>query len=444
MEVRVTIQLKPAETFVLDLFAEAFPKVLDHSRRVGAEEEFIVVNKNDGTMADTLTILPSMVAGGWIPKYDAVTKELVGVRKGETEVGTDVGVGTLEVGFPPVVNLFDHLPTREEILREVDKYLAQKGMWRLDDYAVQPVTIPKFEHWSPKGRGHFFRTYFSREVDVQTVSAASQVHVEVTLEEVVPVLEMLLAFSSVLVALNANAPIWGGKPDPLGMMAARQHFWDRFTAQRGCWSNVHVGLPAFEPPYAEQPSSSLQKLAEWICGTKFLVHIEKGQLITPNIPFGSWCAQQENQLNDAQLRAAYASHEGTLWWDARPRVQFGTIEVRPSCQNIHAVSSDALVLGLVENWRKAFDHVRQSCTHEDWRRLRFQCLKEGLRARGAAEAARRALTLAKEGLLRRGFGEEKLLTPLYRRVDDLASPGLEKIHIFNDGGMPALLRHLLI
>jgi len=444
MEVHVTIRLKPAESFVLDLFSGAFPNTLDHPRRVGAEEEYIVVNKSDGTMADTLMILPAMVAGGWAPKFDAVTKELVGVRKGETEVGTDVGVGTLEVGFPPVINLLDHLPTREEILHEVDQYLAQRGMWRLDDYAVQPVTVPRLEHWSPKGRGNFFRAFFSRDVDVQTASAASQVHVEVTLEEVVPVLEMLLALSSVLVALNANAPIWGGKIDPLGMMAARQHFWDRFTPQKGCWSNVHVGLPKFEPPYAEQPPSSLRQLAEWLCGTRFLVHIEKGQLITPNMPFGNWCAEQEDKLNEAQLRSAYESHEGTLWWDARPRVPFGTIEVRPSCQNIHAVSSDALVLGLVENWRNALDHVRHSCTHEDWRRLRFQCLKEGLRARGAVEAARNTLTLAKEGLLRRGFGEEKLLLPLYRRVDNLASPGLEKLHIYNDGGMPALLRHLLI
>ncbi len=444
MEVHVTIRLKPAESFVLDLFAEAFPNKLDHPRCVGAEEEYIVVHKGDGTMANTLTILPAMVAVGWIPKFDAVTKELVGVRKGETEVGTDVGVGTLEVGFPPVINLLDHLPVREEILREVDQFLAKQGMWRLDDYSVQPVTIPQFEHWSPKARGNFFRTFFSRDVDVQTSSAASQVHVEVTLEEVVPVLEVLLALSSVLVALNANAPIWGGKKDPLGMMAARQHFWDRFTPQKGCWSNVHVGLPKFEPPYLEQPPASLRQLAEWICGTKFLVHVEKGQVIIPNIPFGSWCAQQEDRLDEKQLRAAYESHEGTLWWDARPRVHFGTIEVRPSCQNIHAVSSDALVLGLVENWRNALHFVRHNCTHEDWRRLRFQCLTEGLRARGAAEAARNTLTLAKEGLLSRGLGEEKLLLPLYRRVDDLTSPGHEKLHIFNEGGMPALLRHLLI
>ena len=444
MEVHVTIRLKPAESFVLDLLSSAFPNVLDHPRRVGSEEEYIVVNKDNGTMANTLTILPNMMAGGWAPKFDAVTKELVGVRKGETEVGTDVGVGTLEVGFPPVINLLDHLPTREEILREVDSYLAQQGMWRLDDYAVQPVTVPNFEHWSPKGRGHFFRTFFPRDVDVQTASAASQVHVEVTLEEVVPVLEMLLALSSVLIALNANAPVWGGKLDPNEMMAARQHFWDRFTPQKGCWSNVHVGLPKFEPPYCEQPPSSLRQLAEWICGTRFLVHIEKGQLVTPNATFGGWCAQQEDKLTESQLREAYESHEGTLWWDARPRVPFGTIEVRPSCQNIHSVSSDALVLGLVENWRNALDHVRHSCTHEDWRRLRFQCLTEGLRARGITEAARNTLTLAKEGLIRRGFGEEKLLLPLYRRVDDLTSPGLEKLHIFNEGGIPALLRHLLI
>lgn len=439
----MTTRQKPASKFVLDLLSDAFPPKLINPRRIGPEEEYIVTRKTDGTMGNTTVIFQDMLRDGWIAKNDPVTSALIGVRKGEVEISTDVGVGTLEIGFTPVTNLFDHLPEREAILKIVDGYLESKGLLRLDDYAAQPVTVPVFKHWADKGRSHFFRTYFPRDVDVQTASASSQVHIEVSQEEMITVLEVFLALSGVLVALNANSPIWGGKLDPMEMMASRLHFWDRFTPQKGCWSNVHVGLLNNSRVYEEQAPSSIAELAEYICGCKFLVHVNKGEIEQPDKPFEHWYDKRVQTTNDDELREGYLNHEGTLWWDARPRVRYGTIEVRPSCQNAHAVSSDALVLGLVENLQKTIRFVRERMSHEDWRRLRFKCLKGGLRTHDAAQVAREVLILANEGLVRRGFGEEHILKPLYQRLHELASPGLVKLHIFNEGGMPALLRHLL-
>ncbi|MBI4812097.1 hypothetical protein HY798_01425 [Candidatus Falkowbacteria bacterium] len=441
-------EFKPVHSFILDLLNSAFPKKLKGVRQVGAEDEFVVVEfvvvrEDDGTMGNATVIFREMAKDGWVAKHDPVTSALVGVYKDGVEIGTDVGVGTLEIGFPPVDNLSNHLPLRENVLKEVDARLAKHGLFRLNDYAVQPVTLPHLDHWAPKGRSKFFSTYFSREVDVQTASASNQVHIEITQDELIPVLEIMLALSGVFIGFNANSPIWSGKLDPKLMLAAREDFWDRFTTQKKCWSNVHVGLPNGGSVSREQPPSSLSQLAEWLYETRFLVHVDKGEIIKPDVTFGHWYKTQEGRPTEDELRDAYDSHEGTLWWDARPRRKFGTIEVRPSCQNAEAVSSDALVLGLTENWRKAHQYVIQTQSHEEWRRLRQASLKDGMKARGMKEIARSVLSLASDGLKMRGFREEELLNPLYGRVSDGISPGHVKLHIYNDGGMPALLRHLL-
>ncbi|MFH1132739.1 MAG: glutamate-cysteine ligase family protein [Pseudomonadota bacterium] len=435
---------KQARSLIQRLFEEAFPHRLSGPRHAGPEEEFPVVDC-EGNSADITPLFNGLVDLGWNPKRDSVTGSLIGAYQHGLDVGMDVGRGTLEIGFPHVENLLDHVQKRAEVLEFVGAQLAVHNQIRLRDYGVQPKTLPTSELWAPKGRGEFFRTFFPSEVHVQTLSASSQVHIDVTHDEVIPALEMLLSLSPVLIAFNANSPVWAGCRDPYGMIAARQDFWYRFTAENGYWSNVRCGPSQYGHggDRMERAPTSFEELAFFMSTTPFIVSVQGTVLEGPDVPFETWYTTHGVGLSDADQRDAVFNHVGTIWWDARPRAVFGTVEVRPSCQGKDAVSSHALVLGLVENLEATLAYVRLARTHQAWRALQALTLKDGMRAPGMATIAQEVIVLAEEGLRRRGFGEEVLLEPLKARVRDVYSPGHAKLELFEQGGIDALLESLL-
>lgn len=432
-----------ARNLVQQLLEEAFPIQLSGPRHAGPEEEFPVVDDH-GYMADITPLFEELQRRGWSPKSDSVSGALIGAYRNDMEIGMDVGRGTLEISFPHVGNLLDHIPTREHTLSLVDGLLGERGFHRLGDYAIQPRTLPARELWAPKGRGSFFRDFFDPSVHAQTLTASSQTHVDVTREEALPALEAMLALAPVFIALNANSPIWAGNADPNGLVAVRQHCWYGFTLEHGFWGNVLCGPPRYgHDSRVEQAPTSFEELAFIISATPFIVRVDDTTIEGPGVPFETWYANHGSSLSDARKRDAYHNHEGTIWWDARPRTVFGTIEVRPSCQNKDAVASHALVLGLVENLKETLDFVRHAKTYQAWRELQAAAIQNGLRANGMSTIAQSVIELAEIGLKRRGMGEESLLVPLKIRVREETSPAHIKINIFQEGGIDALVDHLL-
>lgn len=432
-----------AQAFVRELIEEAFPTECTEPRHTGPEEEFVVVDAR-GFAADITPLFPALVQEGWQSKHDAVTGALVGVHQNGVEIGMDVGVGTLEIGFPHVGNLLDHIGVRANVLGFVDERLGGLGLLRLRDYAIQPRTPPNERLWAPKGRGDAFRRIFPPAVHMNTLTASSQVHIDLARHEVIPALETLLALAPVLIAINANSPVWAGAPDPDKMLAARQHAWYGFTVNHGYWDNVRCGAPAFVGEQrAERAPASLEELAQSLCAAPFIVRV-KGQTVEhPGVPFHVWYAREGHNLSQDERRMAYLNHEGTVWWQARARVLFGTLEVRPSCQNKDAVATDALVLGLVENLEASLAFVRATGSHEKWRALETAALTQGLHSTPLCEAASHVLALGEEGLRHRGFGEEVLLDPLKARVREAASPAHTKLDTFTRDGIEAFLAHLM-
>lgn len=431
---------------VIELFRQAFPESPKHDvRHVGIEEEMVVVDAR-GEMGNVPSILPLLVEQGWTAKNDPVTGALITVKKDDIEISTDIGVGVLEVSFPHVPTLHIHAEQRESVLALVDTTLERFGFRRIRDYSAQPVTVPLREHWAAKGRGYFFRDFFCPAVHAQTASASSQCHVDATIGEVVPALEMFLSLTCVFTALTANAPVWAGALDPEGMLASRQRFWDRFTVEHGFWNNVYVGSPprdASEYELAGRPPRSLEELAQFATYAPFIVWVKGDKLETSTTPFGTWAAQQDGELTPDVFLDAFKNHEGTLWWDARPRVPYGTIEVRPACQNAEPLAHHALTLGLMENLEVALRFAREFMVYSEWRAMRMNALKDGIRVPGMRRLCELAIAIAREGLKRRGFDEEIYLEPLMQRVRDNASPGHAKRYAFNHGGIDALLELIL-
>lgn len=429
-----------AKTAVLEIFRTAFPRKLDHVRRIGVEEEFAVVRPT-GEVAKVARIFPRLLELGWEAKNDPVTGALVGATQGGVEIGTDVGIGTLEVGFKPSESLFVHLRERTEILGLIDSLLLACSFRRLTDYSVQPVTVPAFEHWAPKGRAGFFRQFFHPAVHPQTASAASQCHLDAALDEVVPAIEVFLSLAGVFIAFTANSPVWAGKLDPEGMLASRQRFWDRFTANYGFCQNVRAGLPARTPEEARvgKPPHSLEELAVMLIHAPFIVRVDGNRIEAPNAPFETWCRRNGNLPAPETFHDAFKDHMGTVWWDARPRDVYGTVEVRPCCQTLNGLAHHALALGLMENLVEALDFVRRHAPYRVWRAHRLEALKCGMRDEFTRGACRAVLPIANRGLEGRGFKEEELLLPLAQRVSEGTSPGHHKLEVFNHGGLPDLL-----
>ncbi len=409
----------------------SFPNELVRAyRQVGVEEEFVVVN-NRGEMGTVPLIFPELIKAGWEAKHDPITGYLIGVQRGNVVVGTDVGVGVLEIGFSPQRDLHAHIVERSAIMAIVDSHLAAFGLHRVDNYAVQPITTPAYEHWAQKVRGLHFRKLFCRAVHAQTASAASQTHVEVTRSEVAPVMEVLHQAAGVFIAFTANSPIWDGVLDPDKILAARQVFWERFTISHGYSKNIKL---------SETPTG-LDDVARLFCEARFIVHVDDNKLITPDVPFQDWVSGQ-NELEPEAFVDAFEGHSGTLWWNARPRTCYGTIENRVCCQNTEAIAHHALCLGLVENHRDVLRYLRKFDA-EVWARGYYDTLRNGMRCSFAREFCSQLYEFASAGLQIRGFGEDVLLDPLAERIKDEFSPAHEKLDVYKGGGIFALVEFLM-
>lgn len=434
---------KPAQQFVQDLLESAFPTHLSGPRKVGPEEEYPVIDSS-GYLGDLTPLFVSLVEDGWKPKHDSITGVLIGVTQDQLEIGMDVGRGTLEIGFPPVSNLYDHLPVRREILDLVDRILATQGLYRLNDYAIQPRTLPGPELWALKGRAEFFKGYFPSSVHMQTLTASSQVHVDVTRSEALRALEVMLALSPVLIALNANSPIWASSKDPHARLATRQSCWYDFTINHGHWNNVFCGRPHKAPEeWPEQAPMDFSELAAFISHSPFVVHAHNKIVEGPGVSFEDWYNENAPHLSDELKRVAYLNHEGTIWWDARLRPSYKTIEVRPCCQNKDAVAKDALILGLIENLDQAHAFIRKGGAYHTWRHFERNAIQEGLHAFNMPLIANIIIQIAEEGLQRRGMNEEYLLQPLNVRVLSGTSPAHEKLNVFEQAGIDGLIHHLI-
>ncbi|MDO8435739.1 MAG: glutamate-cysteine ligase family protein [bacterium] len=427
---------------IRSLYEEAFPTRLERTRRIGIEEEFAVV-KPDGTMGNIMPIFPILVAGGWYPKRDAITEALVCVQQDGVEVSTDVGIGVLEVSYPPAMTLFDHDRLAKLVLISVDHALATLNLKRLTDYSAQPVTVPLPEHWAPKARYAVFRDRLPPAVHNQTASAGSQIHMDMARGEVLPAMEVFLSLAGVFIALTANSPVWGGALDPENMLASRVRFWDRFTLNHGYWSNVRVGLPPTHDAEIGRSPRSFDELARFAAYTNFLVGVQDGAVIAPLMPFEAWCKRQNGALEGDGFRNAFLDHETTMWWEARPRIRYSTLEFRPCCQNSNTLAHHALALGLMEELEEALSYVRMVNSYSGWRRLRDRALVRGMGTPAIDAIAHNVLRMATDGLRGRGFGEETLLEPIRHRIADKQSPAFSKVSAFDADGLPGLLNLIL-
>ncbi len=417
-------------------FAGHFPAQLSGPRTVGREAEFPIVD-GGGRAADVARLWPLLqVARGDILKVkrDAVNSELVvGLDGSSYSYALEVGRGTIELNVGPSDTLFGLEALFRAGLARLVQAAGQLG-WRVLGYGVQPLTPATRALLSPKQRYAALADVMGDDWVWYTVTASDQLHVDVSRGEAVAVLNFANLMAPVVVALCANSPVVAGALT--GSCSSREaRMVDAVHGQRH-------GMIA--RPYAD-----FTDFVARLSGMRSLLQREGARLLPDGRLFDE-VLRADFGAGDGGARGcfeAFLLHDHYVWHSARLRSAYGTVELRPACQQPphEAMAAAAFYLGLVEGRREITDYVQGALSPagywEGMMQYHRAAVRDGLAAEEpAAGFLAEVLTLAEKALARRGQGEERMLAPLWGRLERRENPAQRVARVFEEEGVAGLVR----
>ena len=446
-------------------FAAHFPPRLQGPRTVGREAEFPVVDQA-GRAADIDQLWPLLLKnedaaesskrGSLSPlsstlsplkvKRDAVNTDLiVGLDGASYSFALEVGKGTIELNVGPCATLFELESTFRTALERLVRAAAQLG-WRVLGYGVQPLSPPTRALLSPKQRYRTLADIMGADWIWYTVTASDQAHVDVSRDEAVSVLNFGNLMAPVIVALCANSPVVAGE------------LTDDCSGREGRMIDAPYGQRhgMIARPYAD--------LTDFVARLSRLPSLlrREGELLLPDRrPFadvlradygtarseGADLSPHSSSLSPGCFDA-FLLHDHYIWHNARLRTAYGTVELRPACQQPphELMAAAALYLGLVEGHAQITDYIQTALAPPRgqnevltplsgcWPRMKQyhdQAVRAGLAAPEPAPGfLAEILALAAAALARRGYGEERMLTPLWQRLEQRENPGQRARRVF--------------
>lgn len=425
-------RLSPALAHALaQEFAAPFPRQIpggEGGRTVGREAEHPVVDQA-GRAVDLAPLWPRLAAPDLRPKYDAPDQGMmVGLIGPDFSFAQEVGRGTIEINTRACAHLHQVAACYQAALDRLLPALADLG-WRLLGYGIQPRSPARRELLAPKARYLAMHQAMGDEWLWYTVTASDQTQVAIRQDEMLAQLNTLHRLTPAIVALCANSPVCGGSLSPF--CSAREG-----VAVRGTFGPRHGIPPA---PYASLPEFVAQ-LSEY----PLLLRREGERLVPGQGSFGAMMAET-GAPRAAEALDAFLLHEHYIWHSARLRHAYGTIEVRPACQQPpgESMAACALILGLVCSAQEQAQLLDEALGPESWSILRAyhsQGMAQGLAAAEPVPGLLgQILRLAEQGLIRRGHGEEIYLAPLWQRLAQRANPAQRMRTLYQEQGMDALL-----
>jgi gamma-glutamylcysteine synthetase len=433
-------------------------------RYIGLENEYLMVSQNGDIISqDVLHYLwNELTKQGWRLTKDFVTGKATSALKPRPSsshlrthnydvITTDYGYATLEINLAPVERIQDAYSPLCELIEMITSILSRRNAYLLG-YGVQPVAHPSRKYIGPKSRYELIFDVRDSEnelnpeaqtVDLHCINAACQTQVEVSLTEAIPIVNALNATSGLRIALFANSPVWRNKIS--GYKAIRELFWD------WCWPDrkLQVGIPPkfysvehyidylldFRPIVVSR-NDTFYRLNDNISFRHFLTSSSEQE----GVAFGGNKTRIVGEANDIKTQYAFA------WINARLQPIHGTIEDRVSCQqppDTH-FCSQAVTLGLVENYQELVK-IADSLSYDQWRDIRLRACTNGLNFSypnvDVRELIVQLLQTAYVGLVKRGFGEEVYLEPLYERVETGQNSADSICKSFLNEGVSAIVRN---
>lgn len=344
-------------------------------------------------------------------------------------VGYEVEMGraTVEVVLPPAVDLHDLETVSADAIGRLVRAATARGMLVLG-YGIQPRTPRSSGLMTPKRRYRALYRAVGGSWLHFTTTASDQVQVDICRDELMDAINVLNVLSGPIIALTANSSVYAGRPG-------------RFVSGR---EGLLASLGDERHGMTPQRFTSLDEFMAFICGQTCYVLKQEGRYVQYGWPFTSYLAVHGPDLD------AYMIHEHYTWNSARPRVQHGTIEIRPACQQPpdESLAAAALSLGLVEALTDAWAFVGDRLGADPWPAMasyRKAAILHGLRAREPAPGFLSGLVdLCETALRRRGRGEERYLRPVRHRLETRSLPADRAVRLFRKGGAAALIEGLKV
>jgi gamma-glutamylcysteine synthetase len=415
---------------VAEEFVQRFPESITPLRVVGREAEYPVVDSM-GRAADVRRLWETLLAPGDLkPKYDGPDSRLiVGLEGSDYSYALEVGVGTVEVNTRPCHDLFEI----ERIMVEAVSRLVIAALdhgWQLLGYGIQPVTPAGVSIMSPKQRYQSLYRAMGQEWSWYTVTASDQVQIDITRHELVHILNFGNLMAPVIIALCANSPVYGGKLSPF------------CSGREGQMAMIHAnehrhGMPA-------RPYTSIEDYVATVSDSTYLILRADDVVVPSSQLFIDYLAEHGPDFD------AFLFHDHYVWNSARLRVAYGTVEIRPACQQPweEQMAAAALGVGLIEASVEIDAYVQDVLGAEYWSTMltyHRQAIRNGLAApQPAPNFLATIVEMAADGLRRRALSEENLLAPLYRRLEWRLNPAQRSRFYFQSEGVAGLLRRVAI
>ena len=344
----------------------------------GHEVEMPLVMKKTGlqpALEDVSSMLLAIqkIERGWEPKFEpliingkqstehctSVVRKIDGFAD---EVTTDMAIGTMEVVLGPEKDLSANERKLRRRLSVIMEAAERSGIEMLG-LGIQPFQGRSFDNVMPKSRYLYLVEHFGDDLIDMTVTAAAQVHVDVSRENAVSTLNTMVGFSPAIIALTANSTILEDDIDN------RQEFrgtaWSIMTRNK-IIEEERVGTP-----------NRFASIEDWfvrIIGFKPILIARDNDYLhfERNNPdsFSSFMGRKESTvLTVGSNRQVIVNPKiedfmillGSIWTDAR-LTRYGTVEMRappcqPSVKDLMAIN--ALVLGLRNNSYEAEAYLKK-------------------------------------------------------------------------------------
>lgn len=407
-----------------------FPEEIVRPRIVGREAEYPVVDAR-GRAADVRRLWELLIREGeFVEKNDPGNPHLlVALEAEDYSYALEVGLGTVEVNTRPCGDLFCIERIMHEAVRPLVRASSRLG-WRVLAYGIQPISEPELRIMSPKQRYQSLYRAMGQEWLWYTVTAADQVQIDITQQEAVAMLNFGNLMAPVIIALCANSPVYGGKLSPF------------CSGREGEMALIHAnehrhGMPA--APYTT--------IADYVRRSAHVQHLilrSDGEVVPSSRSFVESLRETGPDLEQ------FLFHEHYIWNSARLRVAYGTLEMRPACQqpwDSHMAAA-ALGLGLVEVAEPIMNFVKESLGDSYWDIMRDyhrRAIARGLLAsEPAPDFLHAILDMAETGLRSRERGEERFLMPLWNRLHRHANPARRLRRVYRTEGLQGVIARTTI
>lgn len=457
--------------------------------KIGIESELPVVDQH-GVAASypaVQAVFRHLVErGGFEPYFDTLSGALLGAKRpqdgGTLDVGTDYGVCTLEVAFPPREGFGSAQAAWNECFDSVLLPALASQKLSVLGYGCQPKTETLGRaHIADKGHYKLWTILAERypshyAADAWPGFAALQFNVDVPPSQIVTSCNTLIKLSPLICAWGANSSVFGGRVQPwlslrvkgyLTLAEGNPFFAHRLHIPRRLYTSVADymreawSLPLFEILrdgkiyYPVEEGLTTADFASvdrakfiTLSGEKVTLSCTAADLATGLVFY--WPAVRvKMQLDEgaavADIIEAVAADRAESILVDQGRGSFIEIRHLPSMARDEGFSWLAMFLAWLQDIEGCRDLV-EGWTLEEVRACAAEVLTQGwaarIQGRPLKEWGTAALDLAIGALANEPIAPPEALTPLVQRLEDGTCPATDAARVIRQHGIDALVEQL--